>query len=152
MTIQATRAVLLSNLLRAGDARRIARLLDRLPAHDLSRLLAGLEELELRRAARVLLDERRCEQSVACLAPRAVARLVVAAREDDARRALEHMPRREAARVLLAMSEARRERLIDGLPEGERRRLVPALPRSARPRRRGEEGLGSVLRLRRLFA
>ena len=73
MTIHATRALLLSNLLRGGDQRRIVRLLDRLDPRDLSGLLLELHDLDLRKAGRVLLAPERVAGSVAHKRPGATA-------------------------------------------------------------------------------
>ncbi|MCB9729936.1 MAG: hypothetical protein H6744_16970 [Deltaproteobacteria bacterium] len=79
MTIQATRALLLRNLLRSGDSVRLARLMDRLAADDLSRLVDGLEPHERRRVATVLLDGERVERTLSALPKRTLDGLLAAA-------------------------------------------------------------------------
>ncbi|MEZ4267261.1 MAG: hypothetical protein R3F39_12855 [Myxococcota bacterium] len=82
MTIQATRALLLRNLLRSGDPSRLARLLDRLHADDLARLVDGLEPHERRRVAMVLLDDERVARTVGALPKRTLDALLSVATAD----------------------------------------------------------------------
>lgn len=152
MTIQTTRAILLRNLLRTGDRRRIARLLDRLHLADLSRLLLDLTELELRRAAAVLFDDVRVGRSVAGLSTCATEILIAAAQDHDAGRALAHLGPWHAAQILSAAGAERRRALLGVLGRPVVDDIIRALPRSARPRRSTEDGVGSAFRLRRLFA
>lgn len=82
MTIQVTRALLLRNLLRSGDAARLARLLDRLVPGDVARLIEGLEPHERRRVAVVLLDNERVARSMEALPKRTLDALLAVAPAD----------------------------------------------------------------------
>jgi Mg/Co/Ni transporter MgtE len=88
MTIQATRALLLRNLLRSGDSARLARLLDRLVADDVARLVNELEPHERRRVAAILLDSDRVARSIEALPKRTVDALVAVATPEHRERAL----------------------------------------------------------------
>ncbi len=154
MTLLDTRVRLLGTLLRSGDAPRIARLVDRLHPGDLSRLILSLDDLELRRAAQVVLHPDRVARTIDGVDLRAVARLVDAAGPADAARALELLPPRGVASVLALVAAARRARLLDLLPAHARAQALRQLPRGLRPAQepRPESSLGAALRLRRLFA
>jgi Mg/Co/Ni transporter MgtE len=86
MTIKATRALLLRNLLRSGDSVRLARLLDRLAADDVARLVADLEPHERRRVAAILLDEQRAAHTVEALPRQTLDALVCVATADASER------------------------------------------------------------------
>lgn len=152
MSLHATRALLLGNLLRRGDRRRVARLFDRLEAGELGVLLQRLDALGLRRAAAILLDEYRVAKSVAELEADPLSRLLVAADASDAQRALTWLPLRRARAVLSRVPRIKRRQLLAAVDETRRRRLQRALPRRIRPDARSERRLGPVLRLRRIFA
>ncbi len=141
---------MLRNLLRAGDRKRIARLLDKLHLADLSLLVSDLQELELRRAAAVLFDDVRVSKSVAGLSGSAAERLIDAAQEADAGRALTYLGSRHAAKVLLRSSDERRSAILCRLGEPVRGEIVRALPRGARPKT-GDKDLSASFRLRRIF-
>ena len=150
MTLRSTRATMLRNLLRAGDRKRIARLLDKLHLADLSRMVTDLQQLELRRAAAVLFDDVRVSKSVAGLSGAAAERLIDAAQEADAGRALTHLGSRHAAQLLLRSPDERRSAILSRLGEPVRGQIVRALPRGARPER-GDAAVGAAFRLRRIF-
>ena len=152
MTIQATRATLLGTLVRSSDPRRIARVLGRMSHKDLSLLLLELPPLGLRRIARVLLDDDHRAASLERIASDALVRLLAHAPDDLTRASLEAMPPREAARFLRALPYVRRHALLTGMEASVAARITSQLPRAARPRRVGDDSLGAVLRLRRLFA
>ena len=150
MTLRNTRAIMLRNLLRAGDRNRTARLLDKLHLADLSLLVAGLQELELRRAAEVLFDDVRVSKSVAGLSGSAAERLIEAAQEADAGRALTHLGSRHAARLLVRSPEDRRSAILARLGQPVRGEILRALPRGARPKPTDVD-LSASFRLRRVF-
>ena len=134
MTLRNTRAIMLRNLLRAGDRKRIARLLDKLHLADLSLLVADLQELELRRAAAVLFDDVRVSKSVAGLSGSATERLIEAAKESDAGRALTYLGSRHAAQLLVRSPDDRRTAILSRLGQPVRGEIMRALPRSSRPK------------------
>ena len=152
VTIQATRALLLSNLVRSSDRKRVVRLLGRLSGSDLSLLLLQIDGIGLRRAAQVLLEGERVHESLARLSPEAQRRLLHHAPDVDARRALLMMRPRAAAVELMALPYTRRHVLLAGMEGPPRDRLIGLLPRRARPPRAGQDGIGAVLRLRRILA
>ncbi|MEC9071488.1 MAG: hypothetical protein VX938_03875 [Myxococcota bacterium] len=147
MTIHATRALLLSNLLRGGDQRRIVRLLDRLDPRDLSGLLLELHDLDLRKAGRVLLGPERVAGSVEFLTEDALDELIRTADDDDAKRALVVMSEQDDADELRTMDSERRTLLL------ETQDTDTELPGASRTRSPDvQETLTAVFRLRRLFA
>ena len=151
MTIHATRALLLSNLLRGGDHRRIARLLDRLDPRDLSGLLIELHDLDLRKAGRVLLAPERVAGSVEFLSEEALDELIRTADDDDATRALVVMSEQDNAEDLRTMDSERRSLLLE--TQYVDTDTDTELPGASRARRPGlQETLTAVFRLRRLFA
>ena len=150
MTLRATRAIMLRNLLRAGDRKRIARLLDKLHLADLSLLVPELQELELRRAAAVLFDDVRVNKSVAGLSGAAIERLIEAAQEPDAGRALAHLGSRHAAQILVKSAHDRRATILGLLGQPVRGEILRALPRGARPKT-ADLDLSAAFRLPRIF-
>ncbi len=146
MTIHATRAVLLSKLLRSGDRARIARLLDRLEPLDVSRLFAELSDLELRRAGAILFEAARVERTVHELPHAVLARLMTCSTPEDARRALAVLSPAEVARLLTVVAAERRGAVLELLSPEARERVAKMLPRASR------RLPSAVFRLRRLFA
>ena len=151
MTLQTARAIMLRNLLRAGDRKRTARLLDKLHPADLSRLIPELQELELGRAAAVLFDDVRVNKSVAGLSGGAVEELIAAAQDADAARALAYLGPRHAAQLMVAMSDDRRLSILGRLGQPVRGDIIASLPRSARPKT-DDLDVSAAFRLRRMFA
>jgi len=141
---------MLRNLLRAGDRRRISRLLDKLHLADLSLLVTDLQELELRRAAAVLFDDVRVSKSVAGLSGSATERLIEAAKEADAGRALTHLGSHHAAQLLVRSPEDRRTAILSRLGQPVRGEILRALPRGSRPKSEDLD-LSATFRLRRIF-
>jgi Mg/Co/Ni transporter MgtE len=150
MTLRNTRAIMLRNLLRAGDRKRIARLLDKLHLADLSLLVPDLQEFELRRAAAVLFDDVRVSKSVAGLSGSAAERLIDAAQEADAGRALTYMGSRHAAQLLVKNTADRRTAILGRLGQPVRGEILRALPRGARPKT-ADLDVSAAFRLGRIF-
>ena len=130
MTIHATRALLLSNLLRGGDQRRIASLLDRLDPRDLSGLLLELHDLDLRRAGRVLFAPSRAAGTVEFLTEEALDELIRTADDRDALCALEHIAVR--AREAQTLETERRAVLLETQESAQQDEEVRVLPGSTR--------------------
>ena len=154
MTTLVTRARLLSTVLRTGDVRRIARLVDRLEPRDVADVLPVLDHLDLRRIAAALFAERRVHQTVLTLDAKSLARLALAASPDDLARlfgALARADRAVAAAALMALPTEARSAALNGVDETTRKQLIRTLPRRGRPKT-GDDGLAAALRLRRLFA
>ncbi len=154
MTTNVTRARLLSTVLRAGDARRIRRLVDRLEPRELGGVLPALGHLDLRRLAAALFDEERVARTIAGLNAEALARLLLAAHASDARRLLGQLvddDRELATATLLTLPMSARIASLQAIDSEGRATLIRRLPRRARPSTK-DEGLGAALRLRRIFA
>jgi len=153
MTIHATRALLLSNLVRAGDQRRIGRLLDRLDPTDVCALLRTLHDLDLMRLSRILLAPDRVQRTCDRFSRDALQALVSVADDRDGGRALRHMDQEKALEHLVTVPDERRAALLDMLDPTVRADLIRALPRSKRPRVSvNDDAVGAAFRLRRLFA
>ncbi|MDP6945937.1 MAG: hypothetical protein QF464_17435 [Myxococcota bacterium] len=154
MTTLVTRARLLSTVLRTGDVRRIARLVERLEPRDVADVLPALDHLDLRRMAAALCDEQHVDRTVNILDSNSLARLAMAANPGDLVRLLRALARADkevAAATLLTLPREARGLALGKVDEVVRERLVRTLPRRARPKT-SADGLGAALRLRRLFA
>ena len=149
MTLHDTRAVLLRTVLRSGETRRIARVIDRMDSAVLSAMLLRMGEFELRRAASVLFEAQRIERALDTLNPTLVTHLVQVAHDADATRALSAMKAPRAAAALSALPAWRRSETLEALREPQRQAVIRALPRPMRP---VSGRLDGVFRLRRLFA
>jgi Mg/Co/Ni transporter MgtE len=151
MTIHATRARMLSMLLRTGNSARIARCLDRLDAGDLSRLLVDVQGIELRRAAQVLLSENRVAYSLEALDPPTLAHLINVACVESSVGALRRIGPREANQILSRLPKQKRTQL-KGAMSATRVSRAPAFFCRTPEMGDQETRLGAALRLHRLFA
>jgi Mg/Co/Ni transporter MgtE len=115
--------------------------IDRMDGGDLSRLLGGLSTPDLRRGATVLLATERLKQTLTKIDGGVLNRIVAAASDDDAVRALTAMPMGQAAATLRALDGPLRTSLMD------RMKTIPRADKTAPT----HSGRTSVLRLRRLF-
>ena len=141
MPLHDTRVRILRTDIRPGSKRRIGRVIDRMDGNDLSRLLGGLSTPDLRRGATVLLATERLTQTLTQIDSGVLNRIVAAASDDDALRALTAMSMGQAAATLRALDTPLRTSLMD------RMKAIPATA-DALPTHSGRT---SVLRLRRLF-
>ena len=155
MALHDTRAELLATVLRSGHSARIVRVLDRLAPADLGRLMTGLGDLELRRAASVLFSPTRVMATLGALVARTVSSLISTATEPDAVRALSGMDPHRAAEVLVNLPPPQRACLLREIEPVQLARIIKSLPRG-RQREAPDDapypGLNVVFRLRRLFA
>ena len=154
MTTLVTRARLLSTVLRAGDGRRIRRIIDRFEASELSHVLRALDHLDLRRLATALSHESCPVESIMRLDVSSLARITLAARRGDQGRLLQLLSREDSATcaaVLMAMPIAERLDAMEHLASRASTGNLREMPRRGHAKE-SEQSLVAALRLQRLFA
>jgi len=150
MTIQETRATLLSAVMRRGDIARIAKVFERLDGHEASEVLVRSTPLELRRAASILLTPQWVKRCADALDSRAMIALISHANVTCVAGGFAALDAKQAAPLLASVAPPKRQEILGAMEAPVRARMRSALPRSLRGD--NSEDLSTVLRLKRLFA